>query len=133
MFQWKLNIEGKSKVIHNPSWEEVYNVLKSMDGDEVTQADLESEDLGFLMVCGGDYIEERDERAYCVEYYPKNGNETFELVNPLVDTEDEYLFITVEKVGVDHPAETCVDFKSVVQAFQHFYKTGKLDDNLIWE
>lgn len=130
---WKLNIEGESKVIHNPTWEEVYDVLKSLDGDEVTQAELESEGLGLLMVCGGDYIEERDERVYCVEFYPKDYGETSELVNPLVDKKDEYLFITVQKVGVDHPAEYCVDFKSMIQAFRHFYNTGKLDDNLIWE
>lgn len=34
-----------------------------------------------------------------------------------VEKEDEYFFITVERVGVDHPAEYYVDFDRMVQAF----------------
>lgn len=47
-----LRIEDLQKSIENPTWEEVYRYLKSLDGKNVTAVYLESKD-GFLMAGGG--------------------------------------------------------------------------------
>ncbi|MCH5584192.1 Imm1 family immunity protein [Shimazuella sp. AN120528] len=132
MEKWTLNVEGKSETINNPSWEQIYQVLKRIDGEECTQADLTLIGTGSLMVCGGDL--EEDKRIYAVEYYPEDDQlGTSQLVNPHVTPNDEYLYITVEQIGIDFPAEYCIEFSDVVEAFKHFFEKGKLSSDLIWE
>ncbi|WP_156877503.1 hypothetical protein [Shimazuella kribbensis] len=132
MEKWILNIEGKSQTIDNPSWERIYQVLSCIDGETFTQADLRLTGTGSLMVCGGDL--EEDTRIYAVEFYPEDGQlGTSQLVNPHVTPNDEYLYITSEQIGIDFPAEYCVEFSDVVAAFKHFFETRKLNRDLIWE
>ncbi|PTM56831.1 hypothetical protein [Desmospora activa] len=71
MHFWTLNVEGNTKTIKNPIWNQVYDVLSSVDGGTCSQADLEQEELGCLVVFGGDYEEERGERVFAVNFIQK--------------------------------------------------------------
>lgn len=59
MKNYELSIQNKSKVISNPTLEKVYEVLESLDGKKVSQASLKIEDVGFMTVAGGEFIEEK--------------------------------------------------------------------------
>jgi hypothetical protein len=132
MKKWTLHVEGKSRTIDDPSWEQIYQVLTRIDGDTFTQADLRLTGTGFLMICGGNL--EQGKRIYAVEYYPEDDQlGTSQLVNPHVIPNDEYLYLTVQQVGIDFPAEYCVVFSDVVAAFQHFFETGELSQDLTWD
>ena len=62
MKNYELSIQNKSKVISNPTLEKVYEVLESLDGKKVSQASLKIEDVGFMTVAGGEFIEEKGQR-----------------------------------------------------------------------
>ncbi|KFZ41389.1 MULTISPECIES: hypothetical protein [Thermoactinomyces] len=90
MKNYELSIQNKSKVISNPTWEKVYEVLESLDGKKVSQASLKIEDVGFMTVVGGEFIEEKGQRVYIVEFFDENGDFNT-LLNPNGDP-DEYFF-----------------------------------------
>ncbi|MBH8583849.1 hypothetical protein [Thermoactinomyces sp. CICC 10735] len=86
----ELSIQDKSKVLSNPTWEKVYEVLESMDGKKVSQASLKIDDVGFMTVAGGEFIEEKGKRVYMVEFFDGKGDFNT-LLNPNVDP-DKYFF-----------------------------------------
>lgn len=56
------------------------------------------------------------------------------MANPEVQTRDEeFEMITTQGVGADYNKEWLVEYDPMIQAFKHFFETGKLDDALIWE
>lgn len=90
MKNYELSIQDKSKVLSNPTWEKVYEVLESMDGKKVSQASLKIDDVGFMTVAGGEFIEEKGKRVYMVEFFDGKGDFNT-LLNPNVDP-DKYFF-----------------------------------------
>ncbi|MDR6227637.1 Imm1 family immunity protein [Desmospora profundinema] len=126
-----LQIEGSSKVIDNPTWEEVLETLKKIDGENVTEASLEISS-GSLMIGGGNIINGR--RVYVVEYFPNHDSlDTLMLRNVSVEPNNEYEAISIQQVSVDQPKEFLVEFKDVIPAFLYFFEHGSLANELTWE
>jgi hypothetical protein len=139
MMGWILRIEDLQKSIENPTWEEVYRYLKSLDGKNVTAVYLESKD-GFLMAGGGEVIKGRT--RYIVEYFNQGDNVIEEdsaiLINEdgnedLVDEDEDFIHMNINQVGTDVFVGHLVEFPQVVSAFRHFYETGRLSEDLSWE
>src|SRR5690606_1173462 len=139
MMGWILRIEDLQKSIENPTWEEVYRYLKSLDGKNVTAVYLESID-GFLMAGGGEVIKGRT--RYIVEYFNQGDNVIEEdsaiLINEdgnedLVDEDEDFIHMNINQVGTDVFVGHLVEFPQVVSAFRHFYETGRLSEDLSWE
>jgi hypothetical protein len=127
----ELSIQDKSKVFSNPIWETVYEVLESMDGQNVSQANLKIDDVGFMTVAGGEFIEEKGQRVYIVEFFDEKGD-FHTLLNPDGDP-DEYFFLATGHVGTDIADIHLVGFQEVIRAMKHFYQTGELLNDLDWD
>ncbi|MBH8609416.1 hypothetical protein [Thermoactinomyces sp. CICC 10521] len=131
MKQFELSIQDKTQVIKNPTWEQIFSILSSLDGKKVSQASLKLENVGFMTVAGGEFIEEKGQRLYIVEFFDGQG-EFNTLVNPDGDP-DEYIFLATGQVATDIADIHLVGFQKVVKAFEHFYQTGELSNELDWE
>lgn len=131
MKDYELSIQDKSKVFSNPTWDEVYKALKSLDGKKVSQASLKIENVGFMTVAGGEFIEEKDQKVYIVEFFDGNGDFNT-LVNPNGDP-DEYIFLATGQIATDIADIHLVGFQEVVNAFKYFYQTRELSNDLDWE
>lgn len=133
MSQWKLCIlrPGEKEVIDNPSWDQIKSVLDQVGGyDYFDNVSLLSEEAGNLMVGGGDEI--NGIRLYHVFYFYDGYN--VNLVNPSVPKEnEEYINITVQKVGTDIPRLYLVEYHDMIKAFKHFFETGELTEDQEWE
>lgn len=131
MKNYELSIQNKSKVISNPTWEKVYEVLESLDGKKVSQASPKIEDVGFMTVAGGEFIEEKGQRVYIVEFFDENGDFNT-LLNPNGDP-DEYFFLATGQIATDIADIHLVGFQEVVHAMKYFYQTRELSNDLDWE
>jgi hypothetical protein len=132
MNQWKLRIlkPGEKEVISNPSWDQIKSVLDHVDGYNLDNVSLLSDEAGDLMVAGGD--EYNGMRLYYVSYYYDGYSE--DLVNPSVSKKDEvHINITVQKVGTDILKRYLVEYKDMIKAFKHFFETGELTKDQEWE
>jgi len=136
--RWTLRIEEIQKSIENPTWEEVYRNLKSLDGKNITALFLESEE-GYLMAGGGEII--NGKARYIVEYFNQGGDviegDSAILINErnedLLDGDEDFIHMNINQVGTDVFIGHLVEFPQVVAAFRHFYETGKLSEDLSWE
>lgn len=131
MKNYELSIQDKTKVLSNPTWEEVYKALKSLDGKKVSQASLKIENVGFMTVAGGEFVEEKDQRVYIVEFFDGKGDFNT-VVNPNGDPY-EYIFLATGQVATDIADIHLVGIQEVVHAFEYFYRTGGLSNELDWE
>ncbi|SFJ16163.1 Imm1 family immunity protein [Thermoflavimicrobium dichotomicum] len=133
MRKWKLHIlkPRKKEVISNPSWDQIKSVLDQVDGyDHLDNVFLECEEAGDLLVAGGN--EENGIRLYHVSYFYDGS--LVNLVNPSVPREnEEYITITVERVGTDIPKQYLVEYSDMIKAFKHFFETGELTEDQKWE
>jgi hypothetical protein len=142
MSKWELIIckPGGEEKIKNPDWKQIKSYLDQVDGDRRRDHNyfdtlcLTNPDIGDMLVTGGNEIDGR--RMYAVSFFPIEFDYRvqYNLANPEVSTRgEEYEMITTEGVGVDHNKEWLVEYNSMIQAFKHFFETGKRDDTLIWE
>ncbi|MBH8599698.1 MULTISPECIES: hypothetical protein [unclassified Thermoactinomyces] len=132
MSEWKFRIlrPGEKKVITNPSWDQIKSTLDQIDGYQLDNVSLLSEEFGDLMVAGGDEI--NGIRLYYVSYFYDGYNA--DLVNPSVSKEnEEHINITVQKVGTDIPKQYLVEYVDMIKAFKHFFETGELTEDQEWE
>jgi hypothetical protein len=141
MNKWELILckrSGEEK-IKNPDWKQIKSYLDQVDGDQVgcdyfDTLYLTNPDFGDMTVTGGNEIDGR--RLYAVSFFPIEFDYRIQycLANPEVQTRDEeFEMITTQGVGADYNKEWLVEYDPMIQAFKHFFETGKLDDALIWE
>jgi hypothetical protein len=50
----------------------------------------------------------------------------------LPEMDEEYINITVQKVGTDIPKRYLVEYKDMIKAVKHFFETGKLTEDQEW-
>jgi hypothetical protein len=69
MNQWQLCIlkPGEKEVISNPSWDQIHSILDQLDGNNLDNVSILSDQAGDLMVAGGD--EYNGKRLYYLSYY----------------------------------------------------------------
>jgi hypothetical protein len=132
MNQWKFCIlkPGVKEVITNPSWDQIHSILDQLDGYNLDHVSLLCDQVGDLMVAGGD--EYNGGRLYYVSYY--NDGYSEELVNSSVsEMKEEYINITVQKVGTDILKRYLAEYKDMIKAVKHFFETGELTEDQKWE
>jgi hypothetical protein len=142
MSKWELMLckpDGREK-IKNPDWKQIISYLDQVDGDRRRDHNfldalcLINPDIGEMNVFGGNEIDGR--RLYAIIYFPAEFDyeKQYMLLNPEVQTRgEEYELITNEGVGIDFNKEWLVEYDPMIQAFKHFFETGKLDDTLEWD
>ncbi|MDN4593536.1 Imm1 family immunity protein [Polycladomyces subterraneus] len=130
----KLIIESSDNVIYNPTWDQVFEFLRKLDGETVTYVALQISGVGKMIAGGGDIQEEKGNiRYYLVEFFEEPFDGTSVAVkNPMGDPE-EYIFLSVQGADIDPPEDFCVLFSDVVAAFEFFYHHGKLNPDLTWQ
>ncbi|MFD1396269.1 Imm1 family immunity protein [Kroppenstedtia eburnea] len=123
---FKLEIENQR--IENPTWEQIVEAIQQLDGDKVTQISLHCVDVGAMFAGGGDKIEER-RCLYIVEFFrePFDGT-SLTLTNQNADP-DEDIELTVQST-VLHPANLCVEYEDVIEAFEHFFEQKYPDEKM---
>lgn len=132
MNRWKFCIlkPGEKEVISNPSWDQVHSILDQLDGYNLDHVSLLSDQAGDLMIAGGD--EYNGVRLYYLSYYDDGYSE--ELVNSSVsEMDEEYINITVQKVGTDILKRYLVEYKDMIKAVKHFFETGEFTEDQVWE
>lgn len=129
--KWELCIESADHVEPLPDWNRVYEVIKQMDGKNITNFALDPIDgEGASLLCGGGDLV-NGERRYKVEYYCEDDGSGYCLINTEEPENKEYeLTIQVPDVQL---AKYCVKEEDVIKAFEYFYKTGKRNPELHWE
>jgi hypothetical protein len=142
MSKWELMLckpDGREK-IKNPDWKQIKSYLDQVDGDRRRDHNfldalcLINPDIGEMNVFGGNEIDGR--RLYVIIYFPAEFDyeKQYMLLNPEVQTRgEEYELITNEGVGIDFNKEWLVEYDPMIQAFKHFFETGKLNDTLEWD
>ncbi|KYQ88010.1 MULTISPECIES: hypothetical protein [Thermoactinomyces] len=142
MSKWELILckpSGEEK-IKNPDWNQIKSYLDQVDGDRRRDHNfldalcLINPDIGEMNVFGGNEIDGR--RLYAIIFFPAECDyeKQYMLLNPEVQTRgEEYELITNEGVGIDFNKEWLVEYDPMIQAFKHFFETGKLDDTLEWD
>lgn len=134
MSEWRLEVlkhEGK-EVILNLSWDQIKSALNQMDGyDTLDNILLESKNGGHFIITGGNQI--RGKRLYHVYSFDSEGADA-NLVNPSASkSKEEYLKITIERVGFELPKKYLVEYHDMIKAVKHFFETGKLTEDQEWE
>lgn len=129
MSGWSLNIEGGSKTIEDPSWEQVQEAIKSLDGRIITQADI-SLDEGKLVltIAGGEPISQR--KLYAVQFYIEEGNE--ELFGIFINHEgdpDIYYTFAVEGIGTDFSESNLIEYKDAESIFKYVFENKQIPPN----
>ncbi|MBH8599598.1 hypothetical protein [Thermoactinomyces sp. CICC 10523] len=134
MSKWRLEIlkhEGK-EVVLNPTWDQIKSALNQMDGyDTLDNILLVSSKNGHFTITGGNRI--KGKKLYHVFSMDCEGADA-NLVNPLVSKSDEeYLQITVQRVGFELPKKYLVEYHDMIKAVKHFFETGELTKDQEWE
>lgn len=133
MSSWSLSIEGGSKTINDPSWEEVQEAIKSLDGRTVTQADISlNEGKLVLTIAGGKLINER--KLYAVQFYLDKDNE--ELFGIFVNHEgdpDTYHTFAVEGIATDFAENNLLEYKDAESIFKYVFENKEIPPDREWE
>jgi hypothetical protein len=127
----KLIFGNDKKIVEEPTWEDVYKELNRLGEPGYSFLYLETKGIGSLTAGGGNYIEEKEEKLYHVSFFDLDADSTI-LLNPEGDPDEIHSLIIDDRLG-DFFEEHLVGLPAVIKAFEHFYKTGKLTDQLKWE
>lgn len=133
MSGWLLSIEGGSKTINNPSWEEVQEAIKSLDGRTVTQTDISLDEGKFVLtIAGGKLINQR--KLYAVEFYLEQDNE--DLFGIFVNHEgdpDTYHTVAVEGIATDFAENNLLEYKDAESIFKYVFENKEIPPDWEWE
>jgi hypothetical protein len=126
--QWQLELKH-DKHIQSPTWNQISEAIAQVDGDAFSELSLHLIGQGALLVGGGNKV--GNERRYIVNYLPENiDTPSLTLTDlSLVGTDVE---LTVQ-VTAEFPSIHCVRLPLALKAFRHFFETGELPNDLIWE
>lgn len=124
--EWQGTVD-KGGYAEDPTIEEIAAALTALDGDCHTQVVISDEtDDAFISGGGG-------KDGLYVVYITLDGNESF--YNLLDDKSESEETITLMTAGEPHeyPRYACVDYATMLKAFETFANEGKVDENLKWE
>jgi hypothetical protein len=126
----KRELATNNDFISNPTWEDIYNVIESLDGKRLDNMSLEIVGVG-VMLCGGGDQTTAGQR-YIINFKSENG-ELHQLIDPLYIACNEGFFLTIGNHTEEYSAYWCVSKEVAIKAFKHFFDTGQMDARLNWE
>ena len=116
-----------SRTVHDPTWDEVQQMIELMDGRECTSLILEHTEEDYLTIGGGG-------AQYICEIYKQTAPSDFHFWN-LVDPNPRVTEPVRMMVGVEIYVEpqNCVDRSAVIRAAKTYCESGAVDATLPWE
>jgi hypothetical protein len=122
---WRLET-GRGKKISNPTWQQIYDALLEMDGTHSNEIGLELEDVGSMLIDGG------DQGRYLVVYFPAEDPDTLSVTLTDLALTGPDVQLTVQ-TPAEYPARVAVRLPLVLQAVEQFYRSGELPKDVYWE
>jgi hypothetical protein len=122
---WRLQT-GRGKKISNPTWQQIYDALLEMDGTYSNEVGLELEDVGSMLIDGG------DQGRYLVVYFPAEDPGTLSVTLTDLALTGPDVQLTVQ-TPAEYPARVAVRLPLVLQAVEQFYRSGELPKDVYWE
>ena len=122
---WRLQT-GRGKKLSNPTWQQIYDALLEMDGTQSNEVGLELEDVGSMLIDGG------DQGRYLVVYFPAEDPDTLSVTLTDLALTGPDVQVTVQ-TPADYPARVAVRLPLVLQAVEQFYRSGELPKDVYWE
>jgi Immunity protein Imm1 len=115
---WRLEI-GRGIKISNPTWQQISDALLEMDGTKSNEVELALENVGSLLINGG------DQGRYLVVYFPTEDPDTLSVTLTDLDLIGPDVQLTVQ-TPAKYPARVAVRLPLVLQAVEQFYRSGEL-------
>jgi len=122
---WRLET-GRGEKISNPTWQQIYDALLEMDGTNSNEVELELENVGTMVIDGG------DQGHYLVVYFPAEDPDTLSTTLTDLTLTGPDVQLTVQ-TPAKYPARVAVRLPLVLQAVEQFYLSGKLPTDVYWE
>jgi hypothetical protein len=122
---WRLEI-GRGIKISNPTWQQISDALLEMDGTKSNEVELALENVGSLLINGG------DQGRYLVVYFPTEDPDTLSVTLTDLDLIGPDVQLTVQ-TPAKYPARVAVRLPLVLQAVEQFYRSGELPKDVYWE
>jgi hypothetical protein len=125
IMSWRLET-GRGKKVSHPTWQQIYDALLEMDGTNSNEVELELENVGSLLINGG------DEGRYLVVYFPAEDPDTLSVTLTDLALTGPDVKLTVQ-TPAKYPARVAVRLPLVLQAVEQFYLSGELPNDVYWE
>lgn len=122
---WRLET-GHGKKLSNPTWQQIYDALLEMDGTHSNEVGLELENVGSMLIDGG------DQGRYLVVYFPAEDSHTLAVTLTDLTLTGPDVQLTVQ-TPAEYPARVAVRLPLVLQAVEQFYRSGELPKEVYWE
>lgn len=97
-----------------------------MDGTHSNEVGLELEDVGSMLINGG------DQGRYLVVYFPAEDPDTLSVTLTDLALTGPDVKLTVQ-TPAEYPARVAVRLPLVLQAVEQFYRSGELPKHVCWE
>ena len=122
-------IVGKDagQVVENPTWEDVKQMILSLDGWNRTLVTFGNYDEGYYMAVGGG-----DNRKFIAYVSYDEEERVYNLTNQNGD-KNEFVKLVVGGQRGRFPADTCVSQDMVLSAAKVFFETHELAPDMKWE
>lgn len=122
---WMLET-GYGEKVFNPTWQQVKDALLEMDGIHSKEVELKLEDIGSMLINGG------DQGRYLVVYFPAEDPDTraVNLTDLALTGPDVEL---TAQTPATYPARIAVQLPLVLQAMEQFYRSSELPKDVYWE
>lgn len=122
---WILETGYGAKVL-NPTWQQIKDALLEMDGINSKEVELKLEDVGSMLINGG------NQGRYLVVYFPAEDPDTLSVNLTDLSLTGPDVELTVQ-TPAKYPARIAVQLPLVLQAVEQFYRSGELPTDVYWE
>lgn len=122
---WILETGYGAKVL-NPIWPQIKDALLEMDGMNRKEVELKLEDVGSMLINGG------NQGRYLVVYFPAEDPDALSVNLTDLSLTGADVELTVQP-PVKYPARIAVQLPLVLQAVEHFYRSGEPPKDVYWE
>ena len=122
-------VAGKDvgQVVENPTWEDVKQMILSLDGWNRTLVTFGNYDEGYYMAVGGG-----DNRKFIAYVSYDEEERLYNLTNQNGD-KNEFVELVIGGQRGRFPADTCVSQDMVLSAAKVFFETHELAPDMKWE
>lgn len=113
-------------VLIDPRWEQVYDALVKMNGDDLNEIVLYQPEKGSILVGGGNL------ERFIVIYFPAESSHKPTLTLSDSTQKGPDMELTVQTPG-EYPAKYCVKLPLVVKVLKFFFDSGNIPTDVRWE
>ncbi len=125
IMSWRLET-GRGEKVSNPTLQQINDALLEMDGTKSNEVELELENVGSMLIHGG------DQGRYLVMYFPAEDPDTMSVTLTDLTLTGPDVQLTVQ-TPAKYPARVAVRLPLVLQAVEQFYLSGELPKDVYWE